>query len=648
MRGMAVNHPMPKRSAESGCPTCRAVGLANDLGLCKSCGADLATHFDEREHSFRHTQVLPIPGLAGALRVAPAKALTFPQLLYYGQPLVREKGVFRVETEGRPILVRLKRGFVDPYPTVLVDGVKLPYGDPLPWYATLLAFLPTIFMVGAGCLGIALGAISTGYCLKALRTGKTRFARFGVPLIINGVTIPLGGALLIMKVLAFAPPDIGTETQAVVSTNGLARMNIPTVWVSMPDLADGADLAYGSEALDEYMIVFAEPLNDLGGEMTLSDYAELTLPALDGAELGELAPLTIAGRDALQRDVTGSSSGTRVTWMHTVVDMGTHYYQVCIWTGRTDFYRRREAYAGITSSLSTATLSAAAELVARGDAFPLTAMRRANPSTHHTTVERTPIPEPPGGLFEVVRYRAPLGENAAYVTPVSPGERKPAIVWLAGGFTWGLWEGAWEPADRANDQSARAFRDAGMVMMLPALRGSHDSAGERECYHGEVDDVLAAVEYLKTRPDVDPERIFLGGHSSGATLALLAAASTDAFRGVVAFGPAPDPRWYGDRSCLSPELDETQLALRAPVNFVRYIRAPTYVIEGGDSGSLDVVQRHAGSAPLHSFMVPNANHFDVLAPGTEAAAAWMTSDDPQAAITLEAITSRMGPTAATP
>ena len=184
------------------------VGLANDLGLCKSCGADLATHFDEREHSFRHTQVLPIPGLAGALRVAPAKALTFPQLLYYGQPLVREKGVFRVETEGRPILVRLKRGFVDPYPTVLVDGVKLPYGDPLPWYATLLAFLPTIFMVGAGCLGIALGAISTGYCLKALRTGKTRFARFGVPLIINGVTIPLGGALLIMKVLAFAPPDI--------------------------------------------------------------------------------------------------------------------------------------------------------------------------------------------------------------------------------------------------------------------------------------------------------------------------------------------------------------------------------------------------------------------------------------------------------
>ena len=98
--------------------------------------------------------------------------------------------------------------------------------------------------------------------------------------------------------------------------------------------------------------------------------------------------------------------------MHTVVDMGTHYYQVCIWTGRTDFYRRREAYAGITSSLSTATLSAAAELVARGDAFPLTAMRRANPSTHHTTVERTPIPEPPGGLFEVVRYRAPLGENA--------------------------------------------------------------------------------------------------------------------------------------------------------------------------------------------------------------------------------------------
>ena len=68
-----------------------------------------------------------------------------------------------------------------------------------------------------------------------------------------------------------------------------------------------------------------------------------------------------------------------------------------------------------------------------------------------------------------------------------------------------------------------AYRRAGIVMMYPSLRGGNDNPGRREGFLGEVDDILAAAEYLARESYVDPGRIYLGGHSTGGTLAMLAA-----------------------------------------------------------------------------------------------------------------------------
>src|SRR5688500_18987010 len=74
-----------------------------------------------------------------------------------------------------------------------------------------------------------------------------------------------------------------------------------------------------------------------------------------------------------------------------------------------------------------------------------------------------PAPKPPAQLFDLVRYAAPAGKLAAYVSRVPAGAAKrPAIVWLFGGFSNGIGETAWEPAPPSNDQSARAFREAGV------------------------------------------------------------------------------------------------------------------------------------------------------------------------------------------
>ena len=94
--------------------------------------------------------------------------------------------------------------------------------------------------------------------------------------------------------------------------------------------------------------------------------------------------------------------------------------------------------------------------------FPLLKAR----SAFHTRLsppakapERKPAPTPPPAIFEKVSYPAPLGMNEAYVTPVQPGAKRPAILWIPGGFDWSLDESLWKDAPRANDQTAGEFRD---------------------------------------------------------------------------------------------------------------------------------------------------------------------------------------------
>lgn len=87
-----------------------------------------------------------------------------------------------------------------------------------------------------------------------------------------------------------------------------------------------------------------------------------------------------------------------------------------------------------------------------------------------------------------------------------PGEGPfPALVFLHGGF-------AWSPA---HAEMLRPWVDAGWFLMMPALRGENGNPGTYELLCGEVDDAEAAVRWVAARPDVDPARIAVFGHSLG-------------------------------------------------------------------------------------------------------------------------------------
>ncbi len=273
--------------------------------------------------------------------------------------------------------------------------------------------------------------------------------------------------------------------------------------------------------------------------------------------------------------------------------------------------------------------------VSAGSAFaqtPLADARRGF-ATHLIFKENggQPPPVPPAGVFELVRYTSPAGQLPAYFTvPPKDGKKHPAILWLTGGFGNDIDEGAWTPGPADNDQSATAFREAGILMLYPSLRGGNGNPGQNENFFGEVDDVLAARDWLARQPSVDPDRIYLGGHSTGGTLALLVSECTGGLRGVFAFGPVYGPRGYGEGHLFYDLSNPKETELRAPYRWLKGITSPTFVFEGteapGNIAALRALEKSAHGDAVHFYPATGVTHFSILRPMTRLIARKIVAD----------------------
>jgi len=228
------------------------------------------------------------------------------------------------------------------------------------------------------------------------------------------------------------------------------------------------------------------------------------------------------------------------------------------------------------------------------------------------------LPHPPPDMFVRADYTGGEGRTlAAFVTPdPRDGERHAALVWITGGDSNSL-DGFWTPGGPGNDQSAGAFRDAGIILMFPTLRGGNTDEGKKEFFLGEVDDIHAAANRLAKLPYVDPARIYLAGHSTGGTLALLAAETGGRFAAVFAFGPVSEvDRYPAEIFPESRTASLKEIRLRSPIHWLDAISTPTYIIEGrlppGNIDELDEICHRARNRQVHCVPVPGVNHFSVL------------------------------------
>jgi CubicO group peptidase (beta-lactamase class C family)/alpha-beta hydrolase superfamily lysophospholipase len=157
---------------------------------------------------------------------------------------------------------------------------------------------------------------------------------------------------------------------------------------------------------------------------------------------------------------------------------------------------------------------------------------------------------PPGAPYgaEHVRIPVPGGHElaATFTRPTGVGTRLPAVVTISGSGAQDRDElipiaSGYRPFRQIADTLGRR----GIAVLRFDDRGYGGSTGDASTATSAdfADDVRAAVAWLRARPDVDPDKVFLLGHSEGGMIAPMVAASDTALAGIVLLaGPSQNGR----------------------------------------------------------------------------------------------------------
>lgn len=178
--------------------------------------------------------------------------------------------------------------------------------------------------------------------------------------------------------------------------------------------------------------------------------------------------------------------------------------------------------------------------------------------------------------------------------PITAGPH-PAVVYNRGGN---------REFGRLDGPELIPFVEAGYVAASSQYRGNGGSEGREEFGGSEVNDVVNLVEFLRSRPEVDPERIGMVGFSRGGMMTFLALkrdalAKTNAIRVAATIGGPTDLLSWIDvrpdmievfRDLIAGWPDEAPLRDRSAVAWPELIDAPLLLLHGEADARVPVEQ----------------------------------------------------------
>lgn len=240
-----------------------------------------------------------------------------------------------------------------------------------------------------------------------------------------------------------------------------------------------------------------------------------------------------------------------------------------------------------------------------------------------TLTRRVPSPQewapitPPADVNEIEFQSGELRLKAWVSRPNDPARKHPAVLFLHGGFAFG-YPDDWDVS--------RPYRDAGLVVMTPLLRGENGQPGAFSFLYDETDDALAAAETLSRLPYVDAQHIYLAGPSAGGTVALLAAMASPRFRAVASFSATPDQALFcqharnAARDIPFDITDLRELEMRSPLAFAASLKCPARLFVGTQEPEFQATNRRlAALAHEHGidaeFELTEGDHETSVAPG---------------------------------
>ncbi len=263
---------------------------------------------------------------------------------------------------------------------------------------------------------------------------------------------------------------------------------------------------------------------------------------------------------------------------------------------------------------------------------------------------------PPGAPYAAQEVRVPVEPGVVLAgTLTLPREaqgRVPAVVTVSGSGPQDRdcsadIGGGWRPFR----QIAETLAEQGIAVLrfddrgVGASTGDHASSTELTV----AADVNAALRFLRSRPEIDPTRLTVLGHSEGARVAMLVGADDSTLAGLVLLSGAADPRaaaraqalWIAEhgphagtlrRDSLLAYLDRRMNSLAATAKrevyrwdawaLARRIRVPVAILHGAtdrqvpaeQADSLAALFRRAGNPQVTMRVFPDLNHLLVRDP----------------------------------
>ena len=219
----------------------------------------------------------------------------------------------------------------------------------------------------------------------------------------------------------------------------------------------------------------------------------------------------------------------------------------------------------------------------------------------------------------------PIAAFAYVPRGARPDGSLPAVVYVHGGPA-SIHANAWFP-------HLQHWVSCGFLVLCPNYRGStgfgraFQEANRKDLGGGDLRDVVAAVDYLRSTGYVDPQRVAVAGGSYGGYLTLMALAK---FPEVWAAGVAivPFANWFTeyehedpvlqayDRMMMGDPVEDAELWRdRSPIFFADGIRAPLLILSGANDIRCPVeethqvaeaVRRAGGVAEVHVY--PDEGH----------------------------------------
>jgi dienelactone hydrolase len=193
----------------------------------------------------------------------------------------------------------------------------------------------------------------------------------------------------------------------------------------------------------------------------------------------------------------------------------------------------------------------------------------------------------PTGVAEVEYPSGDLRLKAWVNRPEDATRKHPAVLYLHGGFAFGM----------ADWDQSKPYRDAGFVVLTPILRAENGQPGAFSYYYDELDDVLTAAEYLRQQQYVDPDRLFVAGHSVGGNLTLLAAMASPRFRAAAAISGAPDQEIVIKRGSDYPfdKADPREMQIRSATAYAGSFKCPLRIYYGKDEVNIHLMNQRTAA-----------------------------------------------------